>query len=178
MEDVYLCYNFSQVLLWNGVDSIKYLFIDRYLAVESIGLIVHKSPLVYNQCLRVLLDEKYMEFVFTLYNSYNAKVFWNLYFHIFENIAFNIGDVFQNIMQAQSNLVERKFRPFGKNIGHIVADLFYHNPNDKDHWTPEMSETVVKPGLTKKIKSEFYSSPEVMATNPTQSIAALIGKIA
>ena len=93
MYDVFLCYNYSAVLFWNGLDAIKYAFIDGYLATESFGLIIHKSPLVYNQCYRVITDEKFMEFIFTLYNTYTAKVYWNIYFHIFENFAFNMGDV-------------------------------------------------------------------------------------
>lgn len=46
-NDMVFCYNYSAILFWNGVDFFKYIFIDPYLAVESVGLIIHKSPIVY-----------------------------------------------------------------------------------------------------------------------------------
>ena len=55
------------------------------------------------------------------------------------------------MIEAEKNLKDRSFNSFGKNIGNIVAELFYHNPTDNGHWTADMSETVVKPGNTKKI---------------------------
>lgn len=156
MNDVFLCYNYTAVLFWNGLDAFKYAFIDGYLATESFGLIIHKSPLVYNQCFRVITDEKFMEFIFTLYNTYTAKVYWNIYLHIFENFSFNMGDAILNMIEAEQNLKGRHFVEFGKNIGNIVAELFYHNPTDNGHWTADMSEIVFNPGHTKKVDSKFY----------------------
>jgi hypothetical protein len=173
MGDVFLCYNYTAILFWNGVDSFKYMFIDGYLAVESIGLIVHKTPLVYNQCIRTIDDEKFMEFVFSLYNNYNAKVYLNMYYRLYLNFIFNFGDVIQNMYDAETNLKARNFTSFGRNIGRIVTDLFYHNPVDNKHWSEEMSVTVTKPGQTKKIESKYYKSLEVNAENPASE--SLIG---
>lgn len=114
----------------------------------------------------MLEDEKFMEFVFTLFNNYNAKVFYNLYFHLYENFVFNSGDVVQNMLDAEDNLRKRDFTPFGINIGNIVADLFYHNPNDYPHWKEKFSVTVKKPGYSKKIKSKYFESIKVSAENP------------
>ena len=64
LEDATVCFNYSVIVLWDGVDAVKYMFIDPILGVESIGLMIHKSPIIYNECSRLIADEKFLEFVF------------------------------------------------------------------------------------------------------------------
>ena len=98
MADATICFNYTMIVLWDGVDSIKYMFIDPTLAVESIGLIIHKMPIVYNECYRLINDEKYTEFVFQLFNGGNDL---NLMTHLYENFVYNMGDVIQNLFEAK-----------------------------------------------------------------------------
>ena len=148
LEDMTVCFNYSVIVLWDGVDAIKYMFIDPTLAVESIGLIVHKLPIVYMECNRIIADEKYTEFVFQLFNGGNDL---NLMVHLYENFVFNIGDVFQNMFEARQNLATSHFTEFGENIGHIVTDFFYLNPVDEDIWDTRNSHVAMSSSDSVKI---------------------------
>jgi hypothetical protein len=88
--DGQMCFNYSMVLFWNGLDSIKYIFVDPYLGIESILLIIHKFPLVVNQCETLANDFRFIENVFTLFNGYNNV---NLIVTLWMNFVFNIGDM-------------------------------------------------------------------------------------
>jgi hypothetical protein len=46
--DIYNCQNYFVIVIWNIVDLVKYAFTDPFLSVVTLGLIIHKSPLVYN----------------------------------------------------------------------------------------------------------------------------------
>ena len=131
IADAEVCFNYSVIVLWDGVDAIKYMFIDGALAVESIGIIIHKLPIVYLECFRLIDDEKYTEFVFQLFNGGNDI---NLMLHLYNNFVYNIGDVFQNIFEAKENLETAHFTQFGENAGHIVTDLFFKNPTNEGVW--------------------------------------------
>jgi hypothetical protein len=45
--DLYNCENYSLIIFWNFVDMIKYIFVDPFLSVVTLGLIFHKIPLAY-----------------------------------------------------------------------------------------------------------------------------------
>ena len=49
------------IVFWNIVDLVKYAFFDPFLAVITFGLIIHKSPLVYYQCMFVYQDISYFD---------------------------------------------------------------------------------------------------------------------
>lgn len=164
--DAQRCFNYSAILFWNGIDAVKYTLMDPYLAVESFGLIMHKSPLVYFQCFKLISDFKYAEYVFLLLNNYNAKNYWNQFFHIYENFFFNIGDVILQLMNAQSHLEKRMFYEYGLSIGRITADLFYHNPYDQDQWPDNIALAQFTPEHSEKIESK-YVHPEVKASRPS-----------
>jgi len=101
LHDIQTCYNYSLVILWNSVDTIKYAFIDPFLAVESFGLVIHKSPIVYKQCIRLFSDLKYLEETFSLFNNIKDL---NLWMHLLENLLFNFGDVWRNLEEGHENL--------------------------------------------------------------------------
>ena len=70
----------------------------------------------------------------------------------------------------------KDYTSFGRNIGNIVTDLFYHNPSDDGHWKAFMSQTVSKPGITKKISDQIggkYNSLQVYASNPNGIMGAM-----
>lgn len=47
VNDATACYKYSMVLFWDGVDAIKYGFIDPSLSITTVGLMMHKSPIIY-----------------------------------------------------------------------------------------------------------------------------------
>ena len=69
MNDARSCYKYSMVLFWDGVDAIKYGFIDPPLAVTTIGLMMHKSPIIYYQCGAVVTDIEYIDTIFKLFDD-------------------------------------------------------------------------------------------------------------
>ena len=59
------------------------------------------------------------------------------------------------------NLLNKEFTLYGRNIGRIVADLFYVNPMEifnNDLWTTSKSSVIIGAGTSHKIHSEFYMS--------------------
>ena len=89
-KDIATCIKFNLVLFWNGVDTVKYAFFDPYLAIESFGLMIHKSPIVYKECFRVVKDFEYLEAQFLLLPQYKNVQLWT---NLLENAIFNYGDV-------------------------------------------------------------------------------------
>jgi len=164
LHDIEICYNYSLVVLWNSVDTVKYAFTDPFLAVESFGLIIHKSPIVYNQCYRLFKDLKYIEETFALLLDITSL---NLWVHLLENFLFNLGDVWRNMEEAKINLGLGKFEAYGLNIGQIVGDLFFMNPMDDNVWTEDASVIIRTTGHSQKVPSTFYiDDVHVMSEKP------------
>lgn len=115
------------VLFWNGVDTIKYAFIDPLLAVESFGLMIHKSPIVFKECERIMKDIEYLEEQFILLPQFKNLSMWT---HLLENVVFNYGDVLQNLKEANESIAEANYTNYGKSIGRIIADVFFINSID------------------------------------------------
>ena len=46
-----------------------------------------------------------------------------------------MGDILKNMIEAQENLNARSYFEYGKNIGQIVANIFFVNPVDQAIWT-------------------------------------------
>ena len=80
---------------WNLVDAIKFFFdLEWELAIINVGLVIHKSPIVYQQCELILFDLQYIYAMFTLFNS--GPFTFGLNSQIVENLLFNLGDILYN----------------------------------------------------------------------------------
>lgn len=128
-NDVSRCYKYSMVLVQNFVDLVKLAFVDIFQSLSEFTLIIHKLPLVVKECIRPVDDIEYIDAIFAQSKHLNTFDFWT---HLFENFIFNIGDLFQNGIEAHNNLSKRDFNSFGKNVGQMIIDTFYINPLDKD----------------------------------------------
>ena len=92
------CYTYNMVLFWNGVDGFKYaLAANPYLSVESFGLVIHKSPVVAEECYRLYTDFEYVDRILTSFSDIRNLSIWT---HLLENIMYNFGDILQNIMKG------------------------------------------------------------------------------
>ena len=85
--------------------------------------------MVFFECRRVLYDIEYFDKLVTQYSRVSNYEIW---FRFFDNILFNIGDIFQNMINAQDNLGKGKYYEYGENVGSIVSDLFFINARDID----------------------------------------------
>jgi hypothetical protein len=157
MNDAKACYKYSLVLFWDGVDTIKY-FTDPFLAVTTVGLMMHKAPIIYFQCGAVLTDIEYMDEIFKIFDDVGDL---SLYTHLLDNIMWNLGDVLQNIIEARVNLENREYKDYGQNIGQIVSDIFFVNPVDDAIWTEENSRIINEDGSAEKVPSSFYGELNV-----------------
>ena len=101
-DDALLCYKFNMSIFWNFVDSIKYLITffgdienpsNIYLSIESLGLVIHKSPLVVIECRRLVNDIEYLDTIFEELGDVRNLLLWT---HIVENVMYNFGDLMNN----------------------------------------------------------------------------------
>ena len=94
-HDVRWCYRYNMVLGWKGVEAIKYMFVewDVWLGFETIGRMIHMSPVIWFECLGIYDDVRSMESNFALLDNYGSA---KLFIHLFEDILFNLGDIFKN----------------------------------------------------------------------------------
>ena len=69
MDDALICNKYMQILFWDGVDAYRYGFNDTYLAVYTFGLIMHKSPIIYKECFRLVDDITYLDEIIEDYDS-------------------------------------------------------------------------------------------------------------
>jgi len=104
------------VLGWKGVESLKYFFweADIWLGFETIGRMIHMSPVIYFECLRQYDDLKHMETDFALLGRYGTT---SLAIHIFEDVLFNLGDIIRNAKLARESLATGDFNMYGMDIG-------------------------------------------------------------
>jgi hypothetical protein len=80
------------IVFWNFVDMIKYIPIDPFLSIVTLGLILHKTPLVYKNCYYVYLRIVYFDqTLFPMFSSYFTS--FTLWAHLVEDIMFNLGDI-------------------------------------------------------------------------------------
>jgi hypothetical protein len=94
-DDIDICWKYTQILGWNFVDALKFFFEFKWeLAIINVGLVVHKSPIVYYECLLILNDLQYIDAMFTLFNA--GPFTFNLNSQIVENLMFNLGDIMYN----------------------------------------------------------------------------------
>lgn len=157
MNDARTCYKYSLILFWDGVDAIKY-FTDPFLAITTVGMMMHKSPIVYKKCKQLITDIEYIDDIFKILDDISS---FTLYSHLFENIMWNLGDVLKNIMEARVNLEKRQYKSYGQNIGQIVSDIFFVNPADSSIWTEENSRIINGDGTSEKVPSSYYGELKV-----------------
>ena len=166
-EDIAICWKYTQILGWNFVDAIKFFFEFKWeLAVINVGLVIHKSPIVYNECLLILNDFQYIDAMFTLFNK--GPFTFSLNSQIVENLIFNLGDIMYNQGQAKQNLIDRDYAAFGETVARLVSDLFYINPTDEDVWSDVNSLIIESGSSSKKVPSSFYGELTVQASNGPQ----------
>ena len=113
-NDAQICSKYNMILFWDGIDTINYAFTDRYLALYTFGLMVHKSPVIYKECYRLVDD---MEYIDEIIEDYDQVESIDIYTHLIDNLVWNLGDVLKNIIEARDNLENREYYEYGKNIG-------------------------------------------------------------
>ena len=164
-DDAFTCYKYNIALLWNARDSLIYaLEDDWWLATEQVGLIVHKLPVVWGECVRIVADIEHLENDFYYLDSIGST---QLFIHIFENLMFNLGDIIKNVQLAPERIEAGDYQGYGRNIGEIIADVVYINPSDEEIWTVANSEVVEK-NSADKVPSTFYSNERVPLVQASQ----------
>lgn len=166
-DDIDICWKYTQILGWNFVDALKFFFEFKWeLAVINVGLVIHKSPIVYYECLNILNDLTYIDAMFSLFNA--GPFTFNLNIQIIENLMFNLGDIMYNQGLAKETLVKRDYAAFGETVARMVSDIFYINPVDEDVWSDVNSLIIESDSSSKKVPSSFYNVLNVQASNDLQ----------
>ena len=115
-NDALTCYKYNLSIFWNAVDSVKYLIAyfgdvenpsNIYLAVESVGLVIHKAPIVLEECMRLVYDLEYLDTIFEELGDVRNLGLWT---HIVENVMYNFGDLMNNEEQGRKALTEWVYR--------------------------------------------------------------------
>ena len=163
-EDIAVCLKYTQILGWNFVDAMKFFVELKWeLAIINVGLVIHKSPLVYKQCLLILSDIEYIDAMFTLFNQ--GPFTFSLETQIVENLMFNFGDIMYNQILAKDAIAERNYTVFGETVARIVSDVFYINPTDQNVWSDINSLIIESSSSSLKVPSSFYNALTVQASN-------------
>ena len=114
-DDALLCYQYNMSVFWNFVDSIKYLIAffgdtentsNIYLSIESLGLVIHKAPIVWFECERLVFDMEYLDTIFNELGDVRNLELWT---HIIENVMYNFGDMLNNEEIGREALKEWTF---------------------------------------------------------------------
>ena len=134
---------------------VKYAYIDPFLSVVTFGLIIHKSPLVYNECILVYQDISYFDttIIPTLSGNFNDVSLWS---HILEDLMFNLGDVLFDLAMGFKYIEFRDYYNFGTMVGFIVSDLLYINPTSFPVWANSNSHVILSDTSALKVPSSFY----------------------
>ena len=101
-DDAVSCYQYNMSVFWNFVDSIKYLIAfvgapdntsNVYLSIESLGLVIHKAPLVWDECIKIVFDIEYLDTLFKELGDVRNLELWT---HLVENMMYNFADMLHN----------------------------------------------------------------------------------
>jgi hypothetical protein len=101
-DDAVSCYQYNMSVFWNFVDSIKYFIAfvgapdntsNVYLSIESLGLVIHKAPLVWDECIRIVFDIQYLDTLFKELGDVRNLELWT---HLVENMMYNFADILHN----------------------------------------------------------------------------------
>ena len=153
--DIYTCENYALIVFWNFVDMVKYIAVDPFLSVVTLGLILHKLPLVYKSCYYVYLDISYFDkTIIPLFSSIlTSTTIWS---QLIENLMFNLGDILYNMQTAFQYIALRDYYNFGIMVGFIVSDLLYINPVSNPVWANANSHIILSDTSSLKVPSSFY----------------------
>ena len=159
-KDIKKCYDYTVIVFWDFLNILKFSVPDPFMAVVTTGLIMHKSPIVFRTCKRVLENTKQFDKAIELYSSRLLTI--DVGANLMENLMFNLGDVLFNMVEAREHLKNLEFKEFGENAGRIVIDLLYVNPHDGRYiWNEEKSAIIIADGTQKgsyKVPSSYFSS--------------------
>lgn len=168
-DDIDVCWKYTQILGWNFVDALKFFFEFKWeLAVINVGLVIHKSPIVYSECLLILSDIEYIDAMFTLFNA--GPFTFSLNTQIVENLMFNFGDIMFNQLEAKRTIGERDYAGFGATVARIISDVFYINPTDEDVWSSVNSMVIESSSSSRKVPSSFYNALTVQSAKPGDNL--------
>lgn len=134
---------------------IKYVAIDPFLSVVTLGLILHKIPLVYRYCFFVYLDISYFDkTIIPLFSSiFTSSAIWS---QLIENLMFNLGDILYLMQTAFQYMAIRDYYKFGSMVGYIVSDLLFINPVSTPVWANSNSHIILSDTSSFKVPSSFY----------------------
>ena len=134
LTDTLNCINYALVL-YEHVETGVYHILDLEVldAIENVGLIVHKFPVVYRECFQVYNDT--VRFVNTFY-KFELPVF---YADVSLNVVLNFIDIYLEAQNGIKALQNDDYGTFGIEIGKITSDVFLKNPLTLD-WTFNNSE--------------------------------------
>ena len=133
----------------------KYVFVG----IESFGLVIHKSPIVWSECMRLVSDVEYLDIIFGLFSDVRNTKAWT---HLIENVMFNFGDIMENITQGKRSLALKRWNTYGESLGRILNDVFYNSPIDEDSWTPANSHIISEDRTAIKVPSSFYKEYDTL----------------
>jgi len=75
---------------------------------------MHKSPIIYKECFRLVDDITYLDEIIEDYDSAQSV---KIYTGLIDNLIWNLGDILKNVIEARENLNDRLYFDYGKNIG-------------------------------------------------------------
>ncbi len=113
MDDVIVCYEYSVTLVWDFIVKMIELFLIEFnlkTLIYEIFVVIHKTPIVFKECMRPIGDIEYIDTLFL--EAFDIRNF-NFWIHVFENVLFNSGDIYQNIIYANDMFTKEDFKGFG-----------------------------------------------------------------
>jgi hypothetical protein len=133
---------------------IKYIAVDPFLSVVTLGLILHKLPIVYKNCYYIYLDISFFDkTIMPLFSSlFTSSTIWS---QLIENLLFNLGDILYLMQLAFQYMAVRDYYDFGIMVGYIVSDLLYINPVNSV-WGNYNSHIILSDTSSLKVPSSFY----------------------
>jgi len=87
-------------LIWNIVEKSMEMFFEGFDLIDGLNeimIVIHKSPIVFKECMRPIADIEYLDTLFL--DSFDLRNY-NFWIHIIENVLFNSGDIYQNIITS------------------------------------------------------------------------------
>lgn len=98
MEDVITCYEYGVTLVWDFTVKMIEVFLlswDVNTLIYECFVVIHKAPIVFKTCMRPIGDVEYIDELFV--DSFDIRNL-NFWIHMFENVLFNSGDIYQNFI--------------------------------------------------------------------------------
>jgi len=62
---------------------------------------MHKAPVIYKECYRLVDDINYLDVIIEDYDSVESV---DIYTTLLDNLVWNLGDVLKNVIEARDNL--------------------------------------------------------------------------